>query len=250
MDESSGRPSAGGVPRRRRERRLRAAERRPTGTEDRHQGQRGAPSPTGTDATSPGMRPAPLLEVRPQAHGGFELVLDPVVPQMRNSLCSLWKSLHPRPQCSKLLRQWWSTMHPGQQLFKHQRLWEYVAPAPSVVQAPSPVVEIFVPAPPAPAVSQSQAPVVEHFSPAPAVFRVGGLQGSVQGQSSTGRRGDEEAEVPRVTLLLRKGTDSKRHGMPPSQPLRYVFQAYCRRLGLHSGVGLVDGDEAEEQCVR
>ena len=54
------------------------------------------------------------------------------------------------------------------------------------------------------------------------------------GQSSPARRGDEQAEVPKVTLLLRKGTDSKRHRMPSSQPLRYVFQAYCRRLGLQA----------------
>ena len=67
-----------------------------------------------------------------------------------------------------------------------------IAPAPAV-QAPTPFVESFSPAQ---AVSWSQAPGVEslapapvlsaspapggYFSPAPALFRVGGLEGSVQ----------------------------------------------------------------------
>ena len=125
---------------------------------------------------------------------------------------------------------------------------EYVAPAPAEYAAPAPSVEYIAPAPvvyaaqapgvvslaPAPALSEAPAPGVELFSPAPAVFHaptdlpararaevlVGGLQGSVPGQSSSGHRGDEQAEVPRVTLLLRKRTDSKRYRMPPSQPLR------------------------------
>ena len=78
---------------------------------------------------------------------------------------------------------------------------EYFAPAPSVVLAPTPVVESFSPAP---AVSRSQTPVVKSLAPAPvlseapapggflshapAVFRVGSLQGSVPGPSSTSRR--------------------------------------------------------------
>ena len=78
---------------------------------------------------------------------------------------------------------------------------EYIAPAPAVVLSPSPVVEFVAPAPtlseaPAPGVeSLSHAPVLSEapapggcFSPAPAVFRVGGLQVSVPGQSSTSRR--------------------------------------------------------------
>ena len=123
------------------------------------------------------------------------------------------------------------TFHPHLQCFLHQQaqLEESLSPAP--------------------AVSQSPARVVEHFSPAPAVFHaptdlpararaevhVGGLQSSVPGQSSSSHRGEEQAEVPRVTLWLRKRTE----GMVwipvkarRSKPLRSVFQAYCRRLGL------------------
>ena len=137
---------------------------------------------------------------------------------------------------------------------------EYTSPARAVFHAPAQFEESIAPAP---AVSQSPAPVVEHFSHAPVVFHaptdlparsrgealVGGLQGSVPGQSSS----DEQAEVPRVTLLLRKGADSKRYRMPPSQPLRYVFQAYCRRLGLQESQvrsscdGLLSPDQSPDQ---
>ena len=74
----------------------------------------------------------------------------------------------------------------------------------AVSLSPAPVVEYISPAP---AVSSSPAPVVEYISPAPAVFhapsavefparvraevRGGRLQGSVTGQSSTARRGDD-----------------------------------------------------------
>ena len=58
------------------------------------------------------------------------------------------------------------------------------------------------------------------------------VHGSLPGQSSSSRRGDERAEVPKIRLLLRMGTDSMRYRVSPLQPLRYVFRAYCRRLGL------------------
>ena len=93
---------------------------------------------TGTRADlTRGERQAPLLEVRPQGlperHTGvgFELVLDPVVPQMA------------------------------------EQLVEVVAPALAVFQASSPAVEYFAPAP---AVFQASSPVVEHIAPAPAVI--------------------------------------------------------------------------------
>ena len=141
---------------------------------------------------------------------------------------------------------------------------ENIAPEPSVSHSPAPVVDSISPAP---AFVQSPTPVVEFISPARAVFHaptalparsraevfVGGLQGSVPGQSSSGHRGDEQAEVPSVTLLLRKGTDSKRCRMPPSQPLRYVFQAHCRRLGLQESQvrfscdGLLSADHSPDQ---
>ena len=90
--------------------------------------------------------------------------------------------------------------------------------------------------------------------------------GSLPGQSSSSRREDERAEVPKIRLLLRMGTDSMRYRVSPLQPLRYVFRAYCRRLGLQESqlrfhcdgllspefspalLGLEDGDviDAEE----
>ena len=62
---------------------------------------------------------------------------------------------------------------------------EYISPSPAVSAAPAPVEYIA----PAPAVYAAQAPG-GYFSPPPAVLRVGGLQGSVPGQSSISRRGD------------------------------------------------------------
>ena len=62
---------------------------------------------------------------------------------------------------------------------------EYISPSPAVSAAPA-LVEYIAPAP---AVYAAQAPG-GYFSPAPAVLRVGGLQGSVPGQSSISRRGD------------------------------------------------------------
>ena len=123
---------------------------------------------------------------------------------------------------------------------------EYIPPAPAGSLLSVPVVECFAPEP---AVSQS--PVVEYISLVPAVFhapanlparvraevRVGGLQGSVPGQSSTARRGDEEAAMPTVTLWLRKRTEGRsrlRVKARRSLPLRSVFQAYCRRLSLQA----------------
>ena len=62
--------------------------------------------------------------------------------------------MHPRQQSFQPQRQWWRILHPRQQFFKRQRqLWRIL--------------------------------------PAPAVLRVGGLQGSVPGQSSTSRRGHD-----------------------------------------------------------
>ena len=94
----------------------------------------------------------------------------------------------------------------------------------------------------------------------------GRVHGSLPGQSSSSRREDERAEVPKIRLLLRMGTDSMRYRVSPTQPLRFVFRAYCRRLGLQESqvrfyfegllspdhspdlLGLEDGDviEAEE----
>ena len=97
----------------------------------------------------------------------------------------------------------------------------------------------------------------------------GRVHGSLPGQSSSSRRGVERAEVPKIRLLLRMGTDSTRYRVSPTQPLRFVFRAYCKRLGLQESqvrfycdgllspdhspdlLGLEDGDviEAEEVFV-
>ena len=97
----------------------------------------------------------------------------------------------------------------------------------------------------------------------------GHVHGSLPGQSSSSRREVERAEVPKIRLLLRMVTDSMRYQVSPMQPLRFVFRAYCRRLGLQESqvrfycdgllspdhspdlLGLEDGDvidviEAEE----
>ena len=122
---------------------------------------------------------------------------------------------------------------------------ENIAPAPAVIQSPAPVVRHISLVP---TVFHTPAPVMEFSSPVPAVFpatdvaarvraeaHVGGLQSSVPEQSSSAHRGDEQAEVPRVTLWLRKRTEGAariRVKARRSKPLRSVFQAYCRRLGL------------------
>ena len=128
----------------------------------------------------PEKRPEPLEEVsEPQAgigrHTGvgFELVLNPVVPQMAGQLAEVSlpalavEYISPAPRSvSKLPRQWWSTMNPrlvGISVIAP--VVEYFAPAPSVVLAPTPVVKYIEPVP---AVSQAS-PVVEFFAPVPAV---------------------------------------------------------------------------------
>ena len=63
------------------------------------------------------------------------------------------------------------------------------------------------------------------------------VHGSLPGQSSSSRREDERAEVPKIMLFLRMGTDSMRYRVSPMQPLRFVFRAYCRRLGLQGVTG-------------
>ena len=108
-----------------------------TVTRARERGPRGEPWPTGQTRPLSGMRPAPVQEEGIQRHTGigYELVLDPVVPQMVVQLV------------------------------------EVVGPVPAVFQASSPAVEYFAPAP---AVFQTSSPVVEFFAPAPAVTNVCG----------------------------------------------------------------------------
>ena len=117
-------------------------------------GVRVARSFKGQNTPHPWERPAPLLEVRPQGllerHTGvgFELELDPVVPQMAEQLVQV--------------------VAPAPAVFQASSpVVEYIAPALAVVQAPSPVVEHFVLAP---AVIPSRAPVDENISPASAFF--------------------------------------------------------------------------------
>ena len=77
-----------------------------------------------------------------------------------------------------------------------------------------------------------------------AEVHVGGLQGSVPGQSSSTHRGHEEAEVPRVTLELWKdGKARLRVHARRTRPLRSTFQAICRRLELQEAqVRLFNGE--------
>ena len=105
-------------------------------------------APRGQTRPLLGVRPAPVQEPRSQegiqrhTGVGFELVLDPVVPQMA------------------------------------EQLLKVVAPAAAVFQASSPAVEYFAPAPavfqassPVAAVFQASSSVVEHLASAPALFK-------------------------------------------------------------------------------
>ena len=116
-------------------------------------------------------RPAPVQEPRPQdgiqrhTGVGFELVLDPVVPQMAEQLVEVFA--------------------PAPAVFQaSSSVVEHIASAPAVIQAPPPVVKFFAPLPavfqaspvveffaPALAVVQSPLPVVEKFASAPAVVQ-------------------------------------------------------------------------------
>ena len=183
--------------------------RRPTGTEDSGNREEEVHEMFGASRRQnrppPGTRPAPVQEPRPQegiqryTGVGFELVLDPVVPQM----VQLVEVVRPVPavfQASSPVVEYFS---PAPAVFQALPVVDYVASVPSVIHAlltqvspvmeyiassPAviqtlPVVEYVASAPavcqaspvveytaPAPAVSQSQAPVMEHFSPTPAVF--------------------------------------------------------------------------------
>ena len=130
--------------------------------------------------------------------------------------------MHLRQQLSKRQCQQWSFLHLPVVFQAPTPAVEFITPVPAVVQALTPAVEFFfAPAPavvlstsslvefvaPAPALSEAPAPGVESLShapvlseapapggflsPAPAVFRVGGLQGSVPGRTSTSRRGHD-----------------------------------------------------------
>ena len=111
----------------------------------------------------PGMRPAPVQEPRPQVgiqrHRviGYELVLNPVVPQMAEQLVEV--------SLPALAVEYIS---PAPAVFQASSpAAEHHALAPAVIPAPAPVVENIAPAP---AVLQAPTPVVENIAPAPAVF--------------------------------------------------------------------------------
>ena len=104
------------------ERQQSGAGRSATATDDESQrgrGPRGAPRPTGTDATSPGDAAGPRNSCRKSLHAR---------PQCFKHHRRWWSILPPRPQCSKLFRQWWSILHP-RLLSKRQRLsWSFFHP--------------------------------------------------------------------------------------------------------------------------
>ena len=146
----------------------------------------------------PRKRPESLEEVsEPQAgirrHTGvgFELVLNPVVPQMAEQLVEVSlpalavEYTSPASAVFQASSPVVEHIVPVTAVFQASTpVVEHIAPAPAVLQAPTPVVESLAPAP---ELSESPAPG-GCLSPAPGVFRVGGLQGSVPGQSSTSRR--------------------------------------------------------------
>ena len=157
--------------------------RHPTGTEDSGNSEEEVHVMYGAlrrqNRPPPGRRLEPLEEVsEPQAgigrHTGvfYELVLNPVVPQMAEQLVNVSlpalavEYISPAPAVSQA----------------SSPVVEYIAPVPAVVHAPTPVVETVAPAPavfqatpveeysaPAPAVFQAT-PVEEYSAPAPAVF--------------------------------------------------------------------------------
>ena len=62
---------------------------------------------------------------------GFELVLDPVVPQMAEQLVEVVAtapSVFPRQQCFKHQRLWWRTLHPFQLCFRPRLRWRTLHP--------------------------------------------------------------------------------------------------------------------------
>ena len=113
----------------------------------------------------PKRRPEPLEEVSEPQAGigrhmgvGYELVRNPVVPQMAEQLVEVSllalavKYISPAPAVSQA----------------SSPVVEYVAPVPAVLHAPTPVVETIAPAP---AVFQATTPAVEYSAPLPVVFQ-------------------------------------------------------------------------------
>ena len=94
--------------------------------------------------------PRPQVGIQRHTGVGFELVLDPVVPQMAEQLVEVVAPV-PAP----------AVFHASSSVV------EYIAPAPAVLQAPTPVVEYVAPAP---SVVQAPSLVVQYSSPVPAVF--------------------------------------------------------------------------------
>ena len=115
-----------------------------------------------------GGRPPLLVEVRPQGPPerhtgvGFELVLDPVVPQMAEQLV---KVDFPVQGGGGGLRGGLPGPGPGQGSTVRV---QYSSSASTVFHSPASVVESFAPAP---AVFQASSPAVEHIAPVPAVLQ-------------------------------------------------------------------------------
>ena len=209
-------------------------------------------------------RPPPLAEVRPsvraQRHVAEQLadiapmvqILDSPVPQTSEQLLEVFRLL--------------DTQMPVEQAIAVPKISLDRIPQRSFVLTPQSA-EQLVEVPTVLTPTRIALQIAEQIVDTP-VPR-GRVYVSLPGQSSSSRRGDERAEVPKITLLLRMGTDSKRYRVPLTQPLRFVFRAYCRRLGLQESqvrfycdgllspdhspdlLGLEDGDviEAEEVFV-
>ena len=120
-----------------------------------------AKAPRGQNTPHPGERPAPLLELRleepeRQTGVGFELELEPVVPQMAEKLVEV---LNVPAQGGFGLRGGLHGPGPGQGLPVQV---EYISPAPAVFLSSTPSVEYLAPVP---AVIPSPEPVVESVAP-------------------------------------------------------------------------------------
>ena len=167
-------------------------------------------------------RPSPLVEVRPsvraQRHVVEQLadiapivqILDSPVPQTSEQLLEVFRLL--------------DTQMPVEPKISLDRI-----PQRSFVRTPL-IAEQLVEVPTVLTPTRIALQIAEQIVDTP--VPCGRVHGSLPGQSSSSRRGDERAEVPKISLLLRMGTHSKRYRVPLTQPLRFVFQAYCRRLGL------------------
>ena len=223
----------------------------------------GSPSPVQEFTADVARRPSPLVEVRPSVRAQRH-----VVEQLADIAPMVQILDSPVPQTSEqLLEVFWllDTQMPVELAIAVPKISLDRIPQRSFVLTPQSA-EQLVEVPTVLTPTRIALQIAEQIVDTP-VPR-GRVHGSLPGQSSSSRRGDERAEVPKIRLLLRMGTDSTRYPVSPSEPLRFVFRAYCRRLGLQESqvrfycdgllspdhspdlLGLEDGDVIElRRCL-